>query len=75
MGLKECFSRAGFTWNPHPLSFVVIKGWGERRRRVEQREMEMKRYRKRQTDGGAEWGCKKSSRDVTCIHRARDKDT
>lgn len=32
--LKECISRAGFTWNAHPLLLDAIMGWGKRQRQV-----------------------------------------
>lgn len=44
--LKECISRAGFTWNAHPLLLDAIMGWGEKQRKVAQREMAVKRKRK-----------------------------
>lgn len=55
--LKGCISRAGFTWNAHPLLLDAIMGGGEKAKDGDQREMTVKSPKRDKGGGGAqkEW--------------------
>lgn len=64
---KECISKAGFTWNTHPLLLDAIKGGTGRK----EREWARERDGSEEALGGGRGETKESGRDGACTHREK----